>query len=170
MQFLTILSLLCSVASSATLTTRQDHDAYPLNLTLAGPPDAQYWLLSEENMPPGISRTTFDEEDASPRLIRRATECSGDHRANTGDCVALINALNGDSNLIQNSPRNIRYNNCYVSWSSVVSGVRWEFTPHARDVYNVCNSNGAVSGLKRDASIGGRSTTVCLSNRASGCS
>lgn len=168
MQLLAILSLL-AVGSVATANAGQNQDLYSLNLTLAGPPDEQYWLLTEENMPPGISRTTFIEETPSARLTRRDIKCSNDHRANTGDCFALINALTRDGNSIQNSPRDIRYNNCYVSWSAVISGARFELTPHAREVYNSCNSNGKISGLKRDVNIGGRSVTVCMSDRPKGC-
>ncbi|KAH7371039.1 hypothetical protein BKA66DRAFT_470469 [Pyrenochaeta sp. MPI-SDFR-AT-0127] len=169
MQFVVILALFFVTVYGATLNTRQEINAHGLNFTLTGPPDEQYWLLTEENLPEGISRTEFNEDIPSPRLVRRGIDCSGSHRANGGDCIALLNAINQDGNQIQNSPRDIRYNNCFLSWSSVVYGVRFEFTPHAREIFDACSNNGWISGLKRDVNIGGRTTTVCMSNRPNGC-
>jgi hypothetical protein len=66
--------------------------------------------------------------------------------------------------------RSICYINCYVSWSKDVSGLRAQLYSGALDIFNTCNSDGWVSGSKRNVEIGGKKLTQCLSNRPDNCS
>jgi hypothetical protein len=57
-----------------------------------------------------------------------------------------------------------------VSWSKDVSGLRAQLYSGALDIFNTCNSDGWVSGSKRNVEIGGKKLTQCLSNRPDNCS
>ncbi|KAL2128171.1 hypothetical protein VTI74DRAFT_9562 [Chaetomium olivicolor] len=178
-----ITALLATSALSAALPSPSS--GYHLNLTLVTDGEAPYWLLTDDNMPPGLPVTsppaTITKRDPSPGLDQPTTQenhpveardvpvCSGSHQASAGDCYNLIAALSNDLNELPSSPRNIRYNNCFASWSAVAYGVRAYLYNAALDTYNTCNSNGRVSGLKRNVLLGGTHVTQCLSDRATGC-
>jgi hypothetical protein len=153
---------------------RDTSAGYHLNLTLVTEGENQYWLLTDDNLPAGLPAAPTTLAARAPNQgglqARDAPTCSGSHQANTGDCYNLLAALSNDLNEIPHSPRNIRYTNCYASWSKPASGVRAELYSAAVDIYNTCNSNGKVSGLKRNVNIGGTVLTQCLSDRATGCS
>ncbi|KAJ4287860.1 hypothetical protein N0V88_007571 [Collariella sp. IMI 366227] len=157
------------LASTALTTAVPDPSTgYHLNLTLVTDNDTSYWLLTDANMPPGLPVPSppatitkrapiagLDQAQTSGQLAARDSPvCSGDHQANTGDCYNLISALSNDLNELPGEPRNIRYNNCFASWSSPAYGVRAYLYNAAVDTYNSCNSNGKVSGLKRNVQLG----------------
>ncbi|KAK3294181.1 uncharacterized protein B0H64DRAFT_475687 [Chaetomium fimeti] len=176
MKYLTAITTLFAAGAIGTAipAARSGGSAgYHLNLTLVTEGKDQYWLLTDDNLPAGLPATpgTLTSRSSHPGLQARDTpECSGNHQAPTGDCYNLLAALSNDLNEIPESPRNIRYTNCYASWSRAASGVRAELYNAGADIYNTCNSNGRVSGLKRNVNIQGTTLTQCLSDRPNGCS
>lgn len=145
---------------------------YHLNLTLAGEGDQQYWLLTEDNLPPG-NQARASEIISKQHLVQRDNPtCSGDHQASTGDCSNLLAAISNDLSDLPSSPQDIRYNNCYVSWSKRADQegtVVAHLYNAARNIYNTCNSNNKVSGLVKNVDLNGVKLTECLSNRATRC-
>ncbi|KAL1848161.1 hypothetical protein VTK73DRAFT_10176 [Phialemonium thermophilum] len=121
MKCLATLSLLTALGKAVAVPSIPAPDSYNLTLVLGGEGDAQYWELTEENMPPGISSTEFmftALSNSRRGLDKRGSiECSDSHQSGTADCVSLINALFRDLSGIPTSPRNIRYNNCYAQFS-----------------------------------------------------
>ena len=101
-------------------------------------------------------------------------ECDRDHAPSSGDCRTLLNRIisNQEQKNLQTSPRNIRYNSCYVSWSNYVVGSAQELVPYISRMINTCQSGQDQSSIIKNVSILGQQqqTAICLSNRASGCS
>ncbi|KAH6855937.1 hypothetical protein B0I37DRAFT_338499 [Chaetomium sp. MPI-CAGE-AT-0009] len=176
MKYLTAITTLFAAGAIGTAipTARSDGSTgYRLNLTLVNEGKDQYWLLTDDNLPAGLPAAPAaltSRSSAQGLQARDSPVCSGNHQAPTGDCYNLLAALSNDLNEIPESPRNIRYTNCYVSWSKVAHGVRAELYNAGVDIYNTCNSNGRVSGLKRNVNIQGTTLTQCLSDRPNGCS
>ena len=172
MKYLTAIVTLFTAGAIGTAIPAARSDGYHLNLTLATEGENQYWLLTDDNLPAGLPTApgTLASRSTNQGLqARDSPVCSGSHQANTGDCYNLLSALSNDLNEIPESPRNIRYNDCYISWSKVAHGVRAKLYSAGVDIYNTCNSNNRVSGLKRNVNIQGTTLTECLSDRASGC-
>jgi hypothetical protein len=174
MKYLTAIAALFAAGAIGTAIPAARSDGYHLNLTLVTEGKDQYWLLTDDNLPAGLPAAPGTLSSRSPSQgglqARDSPVCSGNHQANTGDCYNLLSALSNDLNEIPESPRNIRYTNCYVSWSKVARGVRAHLYNAGVDIYNTCNSNNRVSGLKRNVNIQGTTLTECLSDRPNGCS
>lgn len=169
-----IVLSLSSVATALAVAMPVEPPAcYHLNLLLAEEGDQQYWLLTEDNLPPG-NQERASEIISKQQLARRDNPvCSGSHQASTGDCSSLLAAISNDLSDLPASPQDIRYNNCYVSWSKPVDtdgAVVAHLHNAALAIYNTCNSNNKVSGLKKNVNLNGVTLTECLSNRGTRCS
>ncbi len=121
--------------------------------------------------------TTAVAEGGVDELFARATpECSGSHLAPNNDCWTLLANIRYDTTGVQESPRHIQYNNCYISWSKVVPAhtQRRHLWSAGNEVMGWCRDAykpGEVSGLKRWVKVNdGAEMTVCISDRKSGCS
>ncbi|KAK4450325.1 hypothetical protein QBC34DRAFT_379526 [Podospora aff. communis PSN243] len=119
--------------------------------------------------------TPSSSENMTELFARAEPECNSSHRAGNDDCRVLLLNLQSDTTGVQNSPRHIQYNGCYISWSKEVPAYtqRKHLYSAGNEVLIKCRDKhkaGEVSGLKRGAYVNGREMTVCISNRASGCS
>lgn len=101
-------------------------------------------------------------------------ECDRDYAPNRNDCQVLLDRITSNQyqKNLQSSPRNIRYNSCYVSWSNYVVGSAQELVPYISRMINTCQNGQNQSGIIKNVSILGQQqkTAICLSNRGSGCS
>jgi hypothetical protein len=147
-----------------------------LTLVLEGTGVEQAWVLKEENFPAGLSRTELilpPTHGSNSSLLARADPPDCDYinnRAPRTDCIPLLNALFQDFGPLPQSPRSIRYNNCYVSWRAPASGYRVFLWPNALNTFNACNLNDHVSGLQGNVVINGANVIrQCLSSRPNHC-
>ncbi|KAF2477528.1 uncharacterized protein BDR25DRAFT_364381 [Lindgomyces ingoldianus] len=163
---------------SATLATSIPHDTpnppdSNLTLILSGSGDNQYWLLNESNLPPSIpllnTSTKISRKSPQPNANTESVECHGWHQASEGECRKFMLAIRNNRASIPDSPRDIRYRGCYVSWSKPATGSLSFFYDAFVEIYNACERNGWISGLKRKVNIGGTLLTQCLSGRPWGC-
>ncbi|KAJ4287861.1 hypothetical protein N0V88_007572 [Collariella sp. IMI 366227] len=179
--FAAILALAASTVLGAAVIERSAEPA-PHNLTLILDSDNEgnaVWRLTEENIPVHVKRRSLDNSlDArSEGLDKRGSpECHTNNRAYSDDCRILINSIQYSNSPVPNSPRNIVYATCYISWSKVFSGVQSSFWPGAYDLLGACltgqipelEDHNYVSGVIRDYLPNG--AAECLSGRATGCS
>ncbi|KAL1848160.1 hypothetical protein VTK73DRAFT_10175 [Phialemonium thermophilum] len=150
---------------------------YDLTLVLEGTGDDAVWRLTDENVPPHVwervKNSTDVDAPANPGLAKRwSYQCSTSHLAPASDCAILIDSIQYSTAPIPESPRDIVYANCYISWSAVVSGPQLALWPGGLDLYYFCSyySGGTrfVSGVTRDYLA--LNVAQCLSNRHNGCS
>lgn len=128
------------------------------------------------------SAAVIDVNSSGPKMedinitIKRADdlECDNDHAPSRGDCQTLLNLIisNQLQHNLQSSPRNIKFNSCYVSWSDYVVGSAEELVPYIQRMIDSCQNGQDRSGIIKNVSILGqqKKVAICLSNRASGCS
>ncbi len=178
-----ILALAASAAFGAAIDKRSD---LAHNLTLVLDVDDTgtnpVWRLLDENIPAHARRRASDANPlpSGPMpvhdLQRRAPECHRSNPARNEDCRTLWNSIQYSTSPVPNSPRNIVYATCYISWSKVFTGEQSRFWAGAVDTAASCgfyqpvgeNGYNAVSGVIRGYLPNG--AAQCLSGRATGCS
>jgi hypothetical protein len=107
-----------------------------------------------------------------------APTCSGKYAARNDICESLVNELFADSRIgVAQSPRQICYEGaaaesndyCCVSWHNVVPSLtKGDLGPIANTMLQTCTSNG-ISGKTYNTWVRQTCTSVCLSNRGTGC-
>ncbi|KAL2128170.1 hypothetical protein VTI74DRAFT_9561 [Chaetomium olivicolor] len=179
--FAALLALAASTVLGAAVLDRSSEPA-PHNLTLILDTDNEgnaVWRLTEENIPAHVKRRGVDsttEARARPLDKRGSPECHTNNRAYHDDCTILINSIQHSNSPVPNSPRNIVYATCYISWSKVFSGAQSALWPGAYDILGACltgrlpelEDHNYVSGVIRGYLPNG--AAECLSGRATGCS
>jgi hypothetical protein len=177
--FAIVLGLVASTVLGAAVpapATPQPH-----NLTLVLDTDdagEAIWRLLDENIPAHVKRDGAHARAVSPAepqgLGKRGAECYSSHRAYSDDCRILDQSIQFSTSPVPNSPRNIVYATCYISWSKVFTGEQSRFWAGAYDTIADCTGGSAgdthnmVSGIVRGYLPNG--AAQCLSNRATGCS
>jgi hypothetical protein len=141
------------------------------------------WALGDHTMTAYARSDDLPEPATNNDLVRRCSndkpKCFGSHHASSPICGALVTGLGlffNDAEL-KESPRAVciegsgqAAGKCCVSWASVVRNDHLaDLFDAALNVYNTCSNGGRVSGLVRDAQVGGACTTVCISDRLSRC-
>jgi hypothetical protein len=167
-----IFPLYCLLATAACLAMITPiNEGYNLNLTLVGEIGDQYWVLTEENFPPNVSRIELSSESSTTAMTPSSdTVCDVRNRAPAGDCLALINALEVDQRPVPRAPRHIAWRTCFVSWHTPTEASMWEFHGVAHEIFRQCNFEGGVSGRHLHTYIGqSKDMIVCLSNRQRFC-
>lgn len=100
-------------------------------------------------------------------------ECDKDYAPSRSDCQVLLDRIisNEYQKNLQSSPRNIRYNSCFVSWSDYVVGSAQELVPYINRIATACQNGQNQSGIIKNVNIldQQKKTAICLSNRGSGC-
>ncbi|KAI6080593.1 hypothetical protein F4821DRAFT_265755 [Hypoxylon rubiginosum] len=104
--------------------------------------------------------------------------CSGKNTARNDICDQLVSELYGDASVsVGQSPRQICYQGaaaesndyCCVSWHDKVPGLtKGDLAPFAQGILSQCTSNG-ISGKTYNVLVHNTCTSVCLSNRGTGC-
>ena len=182
--FAVILALVASTALGAALPSAAEPQAHELKLVLDTDESGEaVWRLLDENIPAHVAQRRALGADApapqsQPRdsglLTKRGAECHNSNRAYSDDCRTLANSIQYSSSPVPNSPRNIAYATCYISWSKVFQGEQSRFWAGAVDTLHDCtggnpgDTHNSVSGVIRGYLPNG--AAQCLSNRATGCS
>ncbi|KAJ2981869.1 hypothetical protein NQ176_g1751 [Zarea fungicola] len=99
--------------------------------------------------------------------------CGSAHVPSTNDCNELYNAIQSGTayaNLQSASPRTLRSENCFVSWSNNVVGNSLDLLPYVGNLINSC-VYGGKSGIVKNVHLynQGEATAICVSNRGTGC-
>ncbi|KAJ3488081.1 hypothetical protein NLG97_g6264 [Lecanicillium saksenae] len=101
-------------------------------------------------------------------------ECDFDRAPPKDDCSTLLRKIQDGtySKNLQREPRNIHHGGCYVSWSEYVVGNAHDLESYVELMINSCMNNQKRSGIIKNVHIKDQQqkTSICLSNRASGCS
>ena len=107
-----------------------------------------------------------------------APTCSGKHTARNDICDSLVTELFADPQIgVAQSPRQICYQGaaaesndyCCVSWHNVVPNLtKGDLAAIANTMLQTCTSNG-ISGKTYNIWVRQTCTSVCLSNRGTGC-
>lgn len=168
----TISTLLAASALGLATPRSPAVEGYSLNLTLVDSPEGQYWLLTDENLPAATPSSAAIATSAKLAGRQAPTpQCYPSNLANRWHCSDLLGFLQYDGTSLPGSPRDIRYETCYVSWSKAVSGARrYHLFAAGYETLGWCQGD-RISGLRRQVTLGSTTgVTQCLSNRPNGCS
>lgn len=133
---------------------------------------------SKHNTTSESESTLSARAKASCSVAGDAPTCGTSHAARNQECDLLVTELNGDGAVgVPNSPRQICYQGdaskdeyCCVSWANAVPGlVKADLATPAYKIEQTCTANG-ITGKISNIWLEQTCTTVCLSNRGTGCS
>ncbi|KAK4212272.1 hypothetical protein QBC37DRAFT_288442 [Rhypophila decipiens] len=116
-------------------------------------------------------------DDAVPVLFRRETLLCNESNVpgNLDDCDRLFQDIQWGvvhANLQTGSPRTLRYNSCFVSWSNNVVGNAGDLLEYMDRMRTTCLRSQSKSGIIKGVHLHGgiSAIAICLSSRGTGCS